>query len=380
MEQQKITPPPRPIPPPRPTNGGVLPTENLQNVASDGAQEKNIQYVQSQNQSDLQENSTKLDQQSTSKDHANVTQSSDKTKNKKKSKKVLLISLLICFVVLLVGGGVCTFFYFENLKNAPLDIQDAQIQICEMSEKVYLLAEKTSCKQYVFLIEEQNNTNTIYSKYNLLDITDFLQVGKQYKVSYYVQNASPKSKSKTCVQKTFLFSKKLQTPNLWTENQTLYWQNSDGATSYTLYYFDSQGSLQSITLDAKNGLNSFVPQFDLGIYEFWLVANSQNTGVLQSLPSNHVMFKVLQTESNIDSISVDRDNCLISVNLTDNTNAPTFMIFVGDQIFTSTQSEISDNYVINLKTSLKTISFGQKVGVKILARAQYFVDGQICFE
>lgn len=391
MEQRKPVLPPRPVPPPRPNReGDVFPKQNIQNTEVQTNKKNDLQNSlqdapvenQTNDLTNLQpENKTVLQKKAKQTKEKQKKQPKNaepkQKKDKKFSPKKLVIALAVVFV-LLAGAGTGTYFVLQNLKNVPL-VLDGQLQVCQMSGKVYLVAEQADCEKYIFNITYQNHTSTLYQNDYILDITQFLQSGGSYKFSYCIQNQSPKTKSKPSAEKTFVYKKDLKTPVLKVQDDKLCWQAIDGATGYTLYFFDNLGELKYRSLQANNGLCTFKPDFEVGNYEFWLVATKQDAD-MQSQSSNHVNLQIFENEINIDSISVDRDNCLVTINLTNNTNPPTFCIYIGQQMFLSKQTETKNTYVIDLKSNMSQIPFGQSVSAKILSRGQFFLDGQICFE
>lgn len=385
MEQQKPVLPSRPVPPPRPNrDGDVFSKQNaqkevqnndLQNSPIVSQTTNDLTNSQPENKTYLQKeaNQTKKIKQ---KKQAKNTEAKQK-KDKKFSPKKLVITLVIVFV-LLAGAGTGTYFVLQNLKNAPL-VLDGQLQVCQMSNKVYLVADQADCEKYIFNITYQNHTSTLCQTDYVLDITQFLQSGGSYKFSYCIQNQNPKTKSKPSAEKTFVYKRDLKTPILKVQDDKLCWQSIDGATGYTLYFFNNLGEVKHHSLQANNGICTFKPDFEVGSYEFWLVATKQDAN-LQSQSSNHVNFQIFENEMNIDSISINRDDCLVTINLTNNTNPPTFCIYIGEQKFLSKQTETKNTYIIDLKSNLNQIPFGQSVSAKILSRGQYFLDGQTCFE
>ena len=391
MEQRKPVLPPRPMPPPRPNrDGSVFPQQNTSNEEAKNDQnvelKNSLQQAPVVGQTNIDKSDSRPENQSDLPKQANEPKGKTKkqstvkpkSKNAKKfSAKKLAVALAIV-LVLLAGAGTGTFFVLQNMQNVPLSL-DGQLQVFQMSGKVYLVAEQAECEKYVFNITYQNHTSTLCQDDYVLDVTQFLQSGGSYKFSYCIQNQNPKTKSKPSTERTFVYKKDLKTPVLKVQDDSLCWQAVEGATGYTLFFFDNLGQLQSQTLQANGGLCTYKPDFEVGNYEFWLVATKQDSD-LQSQPSNRVNLQIFEREIDIDSISVDRDACLVTFNLSNVTNAPTFCIYVGEQKFLSKQTQIKNTYVIDLKSNMNRIPFGQSVSAKVLARGQFFLDGQTCFE
>lgn len=305
-------------------------------------------------------------------------------KSKRKFNKKLLFVLLGLVLVLIIGGSVGTYFIVTSLDtNQKLEIGNSKVVVYEYSDKVYIKAPELQCNKYVFQIQSNTNKSVVHSFSSLLDVTDFLEVGKTYTMKFHIQGESEKSKSDVSVATTFTYTKKLATPNarLSQDGQSIVWEKVPNATSYNVYYYNpSNQSVASVEVTSTDDLVEFIPQLPIGSYGFQVIAKSTKQGYLESTASNSIDFVKKQQELAPKQILVDRDNAKIDIQIDMPTVMPVFVIRIGEKVYKYQTSELSENYTISLKTFTQTIELGKTVSVYVEGRNEFYISSNICTE
>ena len=383
MSDLKPNLPPRPSLPPRP-----------QKPSEDFSLEKNVQeqQVESQIQDNLQtteQNQNIVLEQEATNTYQEIPQETQVKNNKKgKSKKKIIIfigvvlfvaSILLTVIIATIIGIVV----FNSRNNKKLEINNANLQVLELSDKIYLKAQNLDCEKYVFELFDGKNTSLVKSQASLYEITDFVEVGKTYSFKFYIEGKTEKTRSEASKKVVYLHKKQLGKPNvrLSQDNTSIIWDAVENATSYRIYYYNNEShSVEYKNITSENNLITYTPSFVIGSTVFQVIAISEEEGYLTSELSNPVKIVTQEKEVSPTKVEVNRESCIITITMPEISHNPTFIVKIADNTYKFTTTEIKSIYQISLTTFTDYINLGQTVFVGVQARNDMFQNSSMCSE
>ena len=273
--------------------------------------------------------------------------------------KLFLIVTMLNFASFCFAG--CNLLSFnQETQSVQLQTPSAPVITQSNSETFVTVNQIDNASAYQFSI----NGILFTCSNNSLNCTNVLTEVGEYKFKVVALGINEYANSKTSAETIFTVTKKLETPILSIQNNTLTWTNIINADEYSIYV-----NSNLLTITASTSLNLSSEDYssiltDGNEYEFTVVAN-QNGYYTASNISNSVSYKVLTTLDCPSAISITKHTSDYILNWNNVSNAVAYVVELDNIIIADNVPNCSLNVTEYIKNAqdysfrVKAISFDE---------------------